>query len=327
MNIGDKVRSLAGVEEGFVTKIMPGDQVEVEIEDGFRIPFMKRDLVVVSEAENKAFGAKPKPVKKATAASQSSASNTIRVDKGIFVAFTKQNDKLLEMHLINNTDLHLPFTFGEEKERNYYGLTAGGLKPKSSTKIHEVNIDKFERWPIMVLQILYHSYGYFKYKEPLLRRMKFKAATFFKSLNMAPILEKEAYLFQVDANIGVQETEKMKEKMLSGQQAESSSVMPKVKGSKAGKTLEVDLHLEAIVKNINEIPENNRLAVQLLHFEKKIDEAIIAGYDEVVFIHGVGGGTLRKEIQKRLGRNKNVDFFQDARKEKFGYGATLAKIK
>jgi dsDNA-specific endonuclease/ATPase MutS2 len=49
--------------------------------------------------------------------------------------------------------------------------------------------------------------------------------------------------------------------------------------------------------------------------------------DEIIFIHGVGNGVLRTEIHKRLSKNKQVEYFKDAMKEKFGYGATLVKIK
>jgi dsDNA-specific endonuclease/ATPase MutS2 len=49
--------------------------------------------------------------------------------------------------------------------------------------------------------------------------------------------------------------------------------------------------------------------------------------DEITFIHGVGNGIMRMEIHKRLSKNPQVQFFKDAMKEKFGYGATLVKLK
>jgi dsDNA-specific endonuclease/ATPase MutS2 len=49
--------------------------------------------------------------------------------------------------------------------------------------------------------------------------------------------------------------------------------------------------------------------------------------DEIIFIHGVGNGTLRNELHKRLSGHKNVKYYEDAQKEKFGYGATKVKIK
>jgi dsDNA-specific endonuclease/ATPase MutS2 len=48
---------------------------------------------------------------------------------------------------------------------------------------------------------------------------------------------------------------------------------------------------------------------------------------EIIFIHGAGNGTLRKEIHRQLSRNKDIKFFEEAQKEKFGYGATLVRLK
>jgi dsDNA-specific endonuclease/ATPase MutS2 len=36
---------------------------------------------------------------------------------------------------------------------------------------------------------------------------------------------------------------------------------------------------------------------------------------------------MRMEIHKRLSKHPYVQFFKDAMKEKFGYGATLVKLK
>ena len=57
MNIGDKVRMLYGKEEGVITAIK-GDIIEVAIEDGFSIPVMRREIVIISPEEAKIFGTK-----------------------------------------------------------------------------------------------------------------------------------------------------------------------------------------------------------------------------------------------------------------------------
>ncbi|RUA33472.1 MAG: DNA mismatch repair protein MutS, partial [Bacteroidetes bacterium] len=69
------------------------------------------------------------------------------------------------------------------------------------------------------------------------------------------------------------------------------------------------------------------LKIQLAKFEEKLNEAFMAGLDEIIFIHGVGNGVLRNNIHKQLSQHQNIQFFKDAHKEKFGYGATLVKIK
>mgnify|MGYP001801331685 FL=1 len=69
------------------------------------------------------------------------------------------------------------------------------------------------------------------------------------------------------------------------------------------------------------------LELQLTTFEEKLDQAIATGMDEITFIHGVGSGVLRDAIHKRLSTMKNINYFQDAMREKFGYGATRVRIK
>lgn len=58
-----------------------------------------------------------------------------------------------------------------------------------------------------------------------------------------------------------------------------------------------------------------------------MDQAILAGLDEIIFVHGVGNGTLKTKIHKILSDSNSIKFYKDARKEKFGYGATLVQIK
>ncbi len=69
------------------------------------------------------------------------------------------------------------------------------------------------------------------------------------------------------------------------------------------------------------------LRLQLDAFEDALSRALATNMHEIVFIHGTGNGTLRKEIHKNLSRNRDIKFFEDAQKEKFGYGATLVRLK
>jgi len=91
---------------------------------------------------------------------------------------------------------------------------------------------------------------------------------------------------------------------------------------------EVDLHLEALRPNSQEGLSNTAiLRIQLDAFEDALSRALATNMHEIVFIHGMGNGVLRKEIHRQLSRNKDIKFFEDARKEKFGFGATLVRLK
>ncbi|NNF22399.1 MAG: Smr/MutS family protein, partial [Saprospiraceae bacterium] len=85
---------------------------------------------------------------------------------------------------------------------------------------------------------------------------------------------------------------------------------------------EVDLHAEALGIEENDIHSTEILRQQLAVFNDSLDKAIIAGLKEITFIHGVGQGTLKKKILEEIRSRKEIKYWQDAQKEKFGYGAT-----
>jgi dsDNA-specific endonuclease/ATPase MutS2 len=67
------------------------------------------------------------------------------------------------------------------------------------------------------------------------------------------------------------------------------------------------------------------LSVQLERFEKELDKAIEAGMKKLIFIHGVGNGRLKREIQNILKSTPGVTF-QDASYKHYGFGATQVNI-
>jgi dsDNA-specific endonuclease/ATPase MutS2 len=90
---------------------------------------------------------------------------------------------------------------------------------------------------------------------------------------------------------------------------------------------EIDLHIEKLRNDYQFINSAEILNIQLAHFHKILDAAIVHQLPEITFIHGTGNGTLRREIHKILSKHQKIQTFMDARKEKFGYGATRIILK
>ena len=140
MNVGDRVRLLRGNEEGTITKISSGGRIEIEIEDGFRIPALSSEVVVVSEAERQYFGdgkiSTPKEavvVKKGTGGSS-----------GLFLGYIPLNDKDHSIYLINNTGRDYVYSVSEGYGENSHTLSAGLCNAGSHHKLDEKSIIKFE---------------------------------------------------------------------------------------------------------------------------------------------------------------------------------------
>ena len=61
------------------------------------------------------------------------------------------------------------------------------------------------------------------------------------------------------------------------------------------------------------------LNIQLSEFNTCLESAVISGAEQITFIHGVGNGILRNKIHKILSQYPHIKYFEDAKKEKFGY--------
>lgn len=84
---------------------------------------------------------------------------------------------------------------------------------------------------------------------------------------------------------------------------------------------EFDLHIEKLVKNHRGMNNFDILNLQVETAKRHIDFAISNRIPKIVFIHGVGEGVLKAELDFLLGRYDNLDF-HDANYQKYGTGAT-----
>lgn len=89
---------------------------------------------------------------------------------------------------------------------------------------------------------------------------------------------------------------------------------------------EFDLHIEKLVPNKRGMSNYDILTLQSETAKRHIEFAIKNRIPKIVFIHGVGEGILKAELDFLLGRYDNIDF-QDANYQKYGLGATEVYIK
>lgn len=318
MKIGDKVRLLRGREEGTISSFLSDKLIEIEIEDGFKIPVLRNEVVVIAGDEDKYFD-KPNAEVKETMPSKGKSS----ANEGIFLAFVEINDKQLSLYLVNNSRFDLPFSIAEEGKQGFRGLAAGMLLPGSFKKVTDVLVSNFDLWPAYVVQVLFHENRYFSAKTPLQKKFSFKASSFFRSKRTAPLLNKTSFLFQLDTQSQSYDLETLKEKLF--QTPDNTTQNNPATYTKPAKV--VDLHIEELTADHSKMKNAEILEMQMNFFEKALDAAIATNMDEITFIHGTGNGILRNAIHKKLGQLPNVQYFIDAQKEKFGYGATLVKIR
>jgi hypothetical protein len=316
MNIGDRVRLLHGKEEGIITKISSSGRIEIEIEDGFRIPAMKNEVVVVDSAEKQYFGEKPVAPQEERFPQGKLTNNK---EEGIFLAYIPLNDQAVSIYVVNNTAKDHLIMISEVYGTNSQTIFGGKLNARGSQKLGEKTISSFEEWPMLLTQFFPINNRIETTLPNLERKLKFKASSFFRSKGTAPILGKNGYLFKLSESAQEIDIKKLNEE-LKGEGVVSKASFPRP-------PKEVDLHIENLTKDVSNMSNSAMLKLQLETFDKNLNYAIASGMDEITFIHGLGNGVLRNEIHKHLSQLPNIKYFQDSQKSRFGYGATLVKIQ
>ncbi|RYE28455.1 MAG: DNA mismatch repair protein MutS [Sphingobacteriaceae bacterium] len=311
--LGDFVRFVEEKREGFITRIIDEQTIGVTGEDDFEIPVLATKVTSVHGREAKIAAVKEQEI----IAEETTAEF---VAKGIYLAAIpeKQVTSVVQFHLINTTSYTLLASFSTEKNQEYKGEFAGMIAPKTSVKVFSAALPDISIWPKFIFQLLYHSKQKADFLDPLIYEERFKAKDFAGSKTAVQLLNLQGWQFQLDLGEVKVDAQKLKESFFKSPEEKKIVEKP---------AKEIDLHIEKLREDYQFLSSSDIIKTQLDRFQKTLDAAIVHQLPSVVFIHGVGNGILRHEIHKVVSKHPQVKTFTDARKEKFGYGATEVFLK
>ena len=110
-------------------------------------------------------------------------------------------------------------------------------------------------------------------------------------------------------------------------QPQKKQNLPTFKSDKIEKGVpEFDLHIEKLVKNYRGMSNFDILTIQTDTAKRHIEFSLKNRIPKIVFIHGVGEGVLKAELDFMLKRYDGISF-QDANYQKYGLGATEVYFK
>jgi hypothetical protein len=312
--IGDYVRFLNEKQEGVVTKLIDHQLIGVTIGGDFEITVLANEVVLVQAAESQL---REEFEDLSTSVTQL---NKV-VDDKLYLAIYRDEkiQHLYHLYLINATAYNLLAGISIQKKELYEGIYADVIKSGTAARISTHTISEFDQGWTFQFQLIYHLMGEFVPSMPKIFKKSIKAKQVMSTEKEIPFLNKKGYLSELALDHTIQfDKEEMLEKLFSGS-SESQQIQAPAR--------EVDLHIEELTDKFPSMQAEEMLRFQLEAFRKNLEAAIAHQYQSIVFIHGVGNGTLRNEIHKQLGKHPHVKTFKDARKEKFGYGATEVLIK
>jgi len=310
--LGEFVRFVDEKREGYITRIIDDNMLGVTGDDDFEIP-------VPANKVTRVHGRMPEGIEDQSFAEKKVPAAEFK-HSGIFLAMISDPNKgsVVHFHFLNDTSFQLMVTLSTEKSGKHKGYFAGIVAPGTTLKIYSASLTDLNIWPTFLVQILYYSSQEVTVPDPVVFSEKFRARDFSGAKKQLPLLKENGWLFRLDKEEITIDPQKLKESFFRPAEEKKEIEKPQ---------REIDLHIEKLRDDHQFLAKDEILKIQLYHFKKALDAAIVHKLPSIVFIHGVGNGTLRQEIHKTVSKHQQVKTFMDAYKDKYGYGATEVILK
>ncbi len=339
---GDKVRFLNAVGGGIVSRT-EGKTVYVEDEDGFEIPVGENEVVLVeARAAQKAQAEEERRVEKqneVTEVAEEPAytfSETAADDDSprFFLAFLRSDSGrsgYVDLYAVNDSNCFVFFTLAEQTSApdQLRILHYGTIEPNTKLMLEKYNPQRIDNQTWRCQLLLFKKSRPFNAYKPVETVLKIRSAKFFRDNAFAvnDFFDEKAVVVPVIKDELDIKLEQLSEADLHQVIAQKESA-PKPKQSKrsTNELIEVDLHINEILDSTAGLSNGEMLQVQLARFRHVMEENIDRKGQRIVFIHGVGNGTLKAELRKILDREYRKHNYQDASFKEYGYGATMVTI-
>jgi len=220
------------------------------------------------------------------------------------------------------------------KDASYRGIQAGMLENDTTIHLTQISDDILTSVKSIHFDILFFKKGVFLPHEPIRYELKVDEFYLTDPVNYVTTayFDEKALVFNIseeylmakiesDANEVLIQLEKEKKKI-------DAPVLSIKKKAPEKELVEIDLHIDQLVDNSKALSPSEMLDIQMSLFNKTLEEAVLNKNKKkrFVFIHGVGNGRLRLEIQRTLNQKYPKLRYQDASFKEYGFGATMVMI-
>ncbi|MCF6366528.1 MAG: DUF2027 domain-containing protein [Bacteroidales bacterium] len=332
---GDQVKFLNDVGGGKVTKIIDKETALILNDTGFEVPVLIEELMLeITDDVRRSISESVIPEKEINVFEEEPI-YTDSNEVNFYLAFVPENQKRIgdtdcEVYLINDSNYFVYYNYAVKKGEKYTSIT-GKLEPNVKEKISVFELNSLQDTINIVMQLIFFDKEEYSLKEPVSSRIKLKATRFFKqnSFKENDFFDEFAIITSVTEENSMQEAvEKLKKEDIDAVVKQKDGKRPRIQQNKENKSIkEVDLHIHELIDDESGMSDYDKLQLQLDAFHKELQTAIKENYRRIVFIHGVGSGSLKLKIRSELQHKYKKYQFQDASFKEYGYGATMILLR
>ncbi|MFO7879849.1 MAG: DUF2027 domain-containing protein [Bacteroidota bacterium] len=321
---GDKVRFLNDVGGGMVKRIQKDGSLIIETQDGFEYPADAEDLVLIER------GAESMTQKSAGDNNHVPEPEKMKVEENrssyhILLAFIR-DDTLhkVNVFLINDSPYYLNFALYQTKDNAYKLVSQDVLEPDTKIELLSVGDRDLNDFTRLSMQGFFTGNKMESLKPAIEAEFKVKPAKLIQqdSYSASDYFVEDAivqklYSTDITAEADIKE-------VLSEKEIQEKYDFEKARRSKKHPEpviWEEDLHINELVESVVGMSNHEILNHQMSYFHEVLNEAIKEQVNEVVFIHGIGNGTLKATLRKSLEKDYKL-YYEDASFKEYGFGAT-----
>lgn len=344
MKIGDKVRFLSTTGGGIVRGFQGKDIAIVE-SDGFDIPVLIKECVVIEPANETQVRSSVKPTTNIHEIIET------KIETPVVVEETKEGEQITvclaylpidikamnttgyECYLVNDSNYYLSFNYMSRNEVGWMSRNVGVIEP--NTKLF---MDEFEKADLNELEkvclqfIAYKKDKPFSLKNTCSAEIRIDTVKFYKlhSFRENDYFEDEAMIYYAMRKDLVEKSleispEDLGKAIMQKDQPKRPRIAPIAKKQKID-IIEVDLHIDELLDSTAGLSSTDMLEYQLKVFNETLTENRNKKGQKIVFIHGKGDGVLKNAILKELKTKYKGLYFQDASFREYGFGATMVTM-
>lgn len=341
--IGDRVKFLNDEGGGIIIAFLDTKTVEVQTDDGFEMPVPANEILFDSGTAYGFEGEEP-VVSKPTRVEKEITPVLIKTEdfkyqdfKGeILLGIVPENEKLLHvsdfrLYLINDSNYSFHYIVSFIDKGIHELVHDGIIESDSKIELKKYNQSTLSKVSEFYIQGIFFKPGLFKTQKPFELLVSLDGISFYKTQHFIEndYFESRAILFKKEDLSMKEAMEKLKtSELIKISKAKDTIEKPKKESKPENPDIiEIDLHIEAIVDTHSGLSNSEIIDIQLGRFETSLNTAINSKAKKIVFIHGVGNGRLKQEVQKKLERKYPDLRFQDASFREYGFGATMVYLK
>lgn len=351
MKIGDKVRFLSEVGGGIVRGFQGKDIALVEDEDGFEIPMLVKECVVIQTDEyNIPLKSVSKPAPEPVTAEVEEEEEkpiTYRAPEirgndvlNVYLAYVPQDVKAIsstvfDAYLVNDSNYFIDYLYLSAEGKSWTLRSRGTVKPNMKMHLEEfgkADLNGMER--VTVQLMAYKDDRSFLLKDTVNLELRIDTVKFYKLHTFQPsdFFAEPALIYDIvrDDEAARQvfvSADDLKEALLQKPVSDVPAKVRKKQHKVKNDIVEVDLHIHELLDDTTGLGNAEMLNYQLDVFRRTLEEYKDRKGQRIVFIHGKGDGVLRRAILDELKRKYRNYSSQDASFREYGFGATMVTIR